>query len=119
MKPRRPRWGQPGCKSRQPISAGRMGNARSPDGRSGGGTPQCRLRWCCGHPIDSPAILQGPVDSDDVPPDSRIANAILKGSHHVFMKPGELPLSIPVHGGKVKAPYVRKIEKKCQEDEPP
>ena len=33
------------------------------------------------------------------------------GSHHVFVKPGSLPVSIPVHGGKVKAFYVRKIQK--------
>ncbi|RKY28373.1 MAG: type II toxin-antitoxin system HicA family toxin [Planctomycetota bacterium] len=35
----------------------------------------------------------------------------VRGSHHVFTKPGELPLSIPVHKGKVKSYYVRQIEK--------
>jgi len=35
----------------------------------------------------------------------------ISGSHHIFMKPGSLPVSIPVQGGKVKAFYVRKIEK--------
>ena len=35
----------------------------------------------------------------------------IKGSHHVFTKPGVLPLSIPVHNGKVKYGYVRRIEK--------
>jgi predicted RNA binding protein YcfA (HicA-like mRNA interferase family) len=33
------------------------------------------------------------------------------GSHHVFTKPGELPVSIPVHNQKVKFAYVRRIEK--------
>jgi len=37
--------------------------------------------------------------------------ARISGSHHVFVKPGSLPVSIPVHSGKVKAFYVRKIEK--------
>ncbi|GAF99763.1 unnamed protein product [marine sediment metagenome] len=35
----------------------------------------------------------------------------ISGSHHVFVKPGSLPVSIPVHDGKVKAFYVRRIEK--------
>ncbi|MCK5114811.1 MAG: type II toxin-antitoxin system HicA family toxin [Phycisphaerae bacterium] len=35
----------------------------------------------------------------------------ISGSHHVFTKPGELPLSIPVHNRKVKPYYVRQIEK--------
>ena len=35
----------------------------------------------------------------------------ISGSHHIFVKPGSLPVSIPVHGGKVKAFYVRKVEK--------
>jgi predicted RNA binding protein YcfA (HicA-like mRNA interferase family) len=35
----------------------------------------------------------------------------ISGSHHVFTKPGELPVSIPVHKGKVKSYYVRQIEK--------
>jgi len=35
----------------------------------------------------------------------------IRGSHHVFTKEGETPISIPVHRNKVKAAYVRKIEK--------
>lgn len=31
-------------------------------------------------------------------------------------KPGRLPLSIPVHRGKVKPYYVRQVEKTCQGD---
>ena len=37
--------------------------------------------------------------------------ARIRGSHHLFIKPGELPVSVPVHQGKVKSVYVRKIEK--------
>ena len=36
------------------------------------------------------------------------------GSHHYFVKPGEQPVSIPVHRGKVKAYYVRQVEKICK-----
>ena len=39
----------------------------------------------------------------------------ISGSHHVFTKPGNLPISVPVHGGRVKAVYVRKIEKTLEE----
>lgn len=35
----------------------------------------------------------------------------INGSHHVFVKEGEQPISIPVHKGRVKPVYVRKIEK--------
>jgi predicted RNA binding protein YcfA (HicA-like mRNA interferase family) len=35
----------------------------------------------------------------------------ISGSHHIFTKKGALPVSIPVHNGKVKAFYVRQIEK--------
>ena len=35
----------------------------------------------------------------------------VRGSHHVFVKPGCEHQSIPMHGGKVKYGYVRKIEK--------
>jgi len=35
----------------------------------------------------------------------------VKGSHHIFEKPGCQHQSVPVHGGKVKVHYVRKIEK--------
>ena len=33
------------------------------------------------------------------------------GSHHVFKKPGVGSFAVPVHHGKVKAVYVRQIEK--------
>ncbi|MCX5684198.1 MAG: type II toxin-antitoxin system HicA family toxin [Planctomycetota bacterium] len=35
----------------------------------------------------------------------------IRGSHHVFEKLGAWPVVIPVHHGKVKYAYVRKIEK--------
>lgn len=35
----------------------------------------------------------------------------ISGSHHIFTKKGTQPVSIPVHGGKVKAFYVKQIEK--------
>ena len=35
----------------------------------------------------------------------------IRGSHHVFEKPGSPPVVIPVHHGEVKYAYVRKIEK--------
>jgi predicted RNA binding protein YcfA (HicA-like mRNA interferase family) len=38
----------------------------------------------------------------------------IHGSHHYFTKPGALPLSIPVHQGKVQAYYVRQVEKICK-----
>lgn len=38
----------------------------------------------------------------------------ISGSHHVFKKPGRPNIVIPVHGGKVKAVYVREIEKECE-----
>ncbi len=37
--------------------------------------------------------------------------ARISGSHHIFVKPGCLPQSVPVHGGKVKAFYVKQIQK--------
>ena len=40
----------------------------------------------------------------------------IHGSHHYFTKPGEQPISIPVHRGKVKAYYVRQVEKIRQSD---
>ena len=43
--------------------------------------------------------------------------ARISGSHHIFTKPGELPISIPVHRGKVKAVYARKVEKICRGEE--
>lgn len=35
----------------------------------------------------------------------------IRGSHHLFVKPGRPLLSIPVHRGKVKPFYVQQIEK--------
>ena len=35
----------------------------------------------------------------------------VRGSHHIFVKPGVKTFSLPVHHGKVKAAYVRQIEK--------
>jgi predicted RNA binding protein YcfA (HicA-like mRNA interferase family) len=40
--------------------------------------------------------------------------ARIHGSHHYFTKPGEQPISIPVHHGKVKPFYVRQVEKICR-----
>jgi predicted RNA binding protein YcfA (HicA-like mRNA interferase family) len=34
----------------------------------------------------------------------------ISSSHHIFEKPGQPIVSIPVHGGKVKPVYVRKID---------
>ena len=42
--------------------------------------------------------------------------ARVNGSHHVFTKEGEQPVSIPVHRGKVKPYYVRQVEKICRGD---
>ena len=38
------------------------------------------------------------------------------GSHHIFTKPNDRMWSVPVHGGKVKAAYVRQIKKYLDED---
>ena len=35
----------------------------------------------------------------------------IRGSHHVFEKPGLPPVIIPVHQGKVKYAYVHKVQK--------
>jgi predicted RNA binding protein YcfA (HicA-like mRNA interferase family) len=40
----------------------------------------------------------------------------IHGSHHIFTKAASLPISIPVHRGKVKAYYVRQVEKIRQGD---
>ena len=40
----------------------------------------------------------------------------ISGAHHIFTKPGGPLISIPVHGGKVKAVYVRKAQKICQRE---
>jgi len=37
--------------------------------------------------------------------------ARIKGSHHYFTGPGRMPISIPVHKGKVKYGYKRQIDK--------
>jgi len=37
--------------------------------------------------------------------------ARVHGSHHYFTKPGQTPVSIPVHQGKVKPYYVRQVER--------
>jgi predicted RNA binding protein YcfA (HicA-like mRNA interferase family) len=41
----------------------------------------------------------------------------IAGSHHVFTKADNLPISIPVHRGRVKAIYVRKVERIIAEEE--
>ena len=43
----------------------------------------------------------------------------IRGSHHVFTKTGELPISIPVHHGKVKTGYVKRIEKLIAKEDGP
>ncbi len=40
----------------------------------------------------------------------------IRGSHHIFTKDGETPISIPVHRQKVKYIYVRELKKKLEED---
>ena len=35
----------------------------------------------------------------------------IKGSHHNFVKAGEKPIVLAVHGNKVKPWYIREIEK--------
>ncbi|MBN1391268.1 MAG: type II toxin-antitoxin system HicA family toxin [Sedimentisphaerales bacterium] len=37
--------------------------------------------------------------------------ARISGSHHIFTRKDSLPVSIPVHRGKVKVYYVKQIEK--------
>jgi predicted RNA binding protein YcfA (HicA-like mRNA interferase family) len=41
----------------------------------------------------------------------------IAGSHHIFEKPGNTILSIPVHKGKVKPFYVRQIQRIIQESQ--
>jgi predicted RNA binding protein YcfA (HicA-like mRNA interferase family) len=41
----------------------------------------------------------------------------IRGSHHIFSKPGAGSTSVPVHGGKVKHAYYRKIKKLLGEAE--
>jgi predicted RNA binding protein YcfA (HicA-like mRNA interferase family) len=40
----------------------------------------------------------------------------ISGSHHIFDKPGERPITIPVHHGKVKHVYLRQIRKAFEGD---
>ena len=40
----------------------------------------------------------------------------ITGSHHIFTKSGSECFSVPVHGGKVKPQYVRRIKKTLIED---
>jgi predicted RNA binding protein YcfA (HicA-like mRNA interferase family) len=42
--------------------------------------------------------------------------ARVHGSHHIFTKEGEQPVSIPVHRGKAKPYYVRQVEEICKSD---
>jgi predicted RNA binding protein YcfA (HicA-like mRNA interferase family) len=35
----------------------------------------------------------------------------VSGSHHIFTKPGRSLISIPVHANRVKARYVREVDK--------
>lgn len=41
----------------------------------------------------------------------------VRGSHHLFDRPGGPLVSIPVHKGQVKAFYAKQIEKLCGPDE--
>ena len=40
----------------------------------------------------------------------------ISGSHHIFERPGDSILVIPVHQGKVKPVYVRRIKKILEGD---
>jgi len=42
--------------------------------------------------------------------------ARISGSHHIFVKAGRSPISIPVHGNHVKPAYVRNIKKIIEAD---
>ena len=42
----------------------------------------------------------------------------ISGSHHIFTKPGERSISIPVHHGRVKPGYVGRIKKELGEKKP-
>jgi predicted RNA binding protein YcfA (HicA-like mRNA interferase family) len=44
--------------------------------------------------------------------------ARVSGSHHIFEKPGQTLLSIPVHRGKVKRYYVRQVERIIEAEKP-
>ncbi|MDD5327276.1 MAG: type II toxin-antitoxin system HicA family toxin [Phycisphaerae bacterium] len=35
----------------------------------------------------------------------------ISGSHHIFVRKNSLPISVPVHNGKVKGFYVKQIKK--------
>lgn len=38
----------------------------------------------------------------------------ISGSHHVFTKPGEHPIVLPVHRGKIKPVYDREVRKRLE-----
>ncbi len=40
----------------------------------------------------------------------------ISGSHHIFERPDQTLVSIPVHRGKVKAHYVRQVERIVEDD---
>ena len=42
----------------------------------------------------------------------------IRGSHHIFTKPGRTPISIPVHKNKVKPVYGAKVRKIIENDPP-
>jgi predicted RNA binding protein YcfA (HicA-like mRNA interferase family) len=39
----------------------------------------------------------------------------ITGSHHIFVKPGEPHLAIPVHKGQVKYGYYKEARRRCGE----
>ncbi|MEM1011987.1 MAG: type II toxin-antitoxin system HicA family toxin [Planctomycetota bacterium] len=41
----------------------------------------------------------------------------VRGSHHIFAKPGRRPYPVPVHKGQVKHAYVREIKKLLARDD--
>ncbi len=41
--------------------------------------------------------------------------ARVSGSHHIFIRAGDKPISIPVHNGKIKRVYQRQIDKALKE----
>lgn len=42
----------------------------------------------------------------------------ITGSHHVFTKPGQRSIVVPVHHQKVAPRYVKEIEKAIREEKP-
>ena len=41
----------------------------------------------------------------------------VRGSHHIFSKPGQGSFPVPVHKGRVKAVYVKAIQKRLGQGE--